>query len=131
MKGLKQKLAHAFAVDEEQGRDVEPTTDQTAPVDWLCQQVVKRQLATPGMMALEVARPLNYVASQGMFFMSPAVWALAPKNVYENYRSFAGFLGRRGSLEYMTNRIEELEAERVAERNPTPDDGPEERDEAD
>ena len=55
----------------------QPTPEQQAPVEWFCRQVAKRRLATPGVIALEMSRPLNFLASQLMHFFSPAVWAIA------------------------------------------------------
>jgi hypothetical protein len=71
--------------------------------------VARRHLTTPGLVALELARPLNYLIAQGMHFAEPGVWALAPPRVRRGYQHFASFLERRGSLDYMCRRIEELE----------------------
>jgi hypothetical protein len=106
---LRRKLGHAFAVDEPGAS--EPTPEQRVPVDWFCRQVAKRHLATPGMIALELSRPLNFLASQVMHFFSPAVWALARRGSHEEYKHFAVFLEKRGSIDYLLRRIEEIEAE--------------------
>ena len=63
------------------------------------------------MIALEMSRPLNFLASQVMHFFSPAVWAIARQQRYEDYKHFAGFLEKRGSIEYLVRRIEEFEDE--------------------
>ena len=75
MGALKTKLKHAFEVDAPGA--YEPTPEQQGPVDWFCRQVAKRHLATPGMIALEMTRSLNYIAAQVMHFNSPLVWAIA------------------------------------------------------
>ena len=104
-----EKLRHAFAVDPP--GEAEPTEEQQAPVDWVCRQVARRRLTTAGLVTLELSRPLNFVASQAMIFVSPVIWAFARKLTYEQYQHFAAFLERRGSIDYLTRRIEQLEAE--------------------
>lgn len=107
MASLKTRLRHAFSVD--QAGPVEPTAKQQEAVDWFCLQVAKRRLAMPGMIALEMARPLNFIASQTMHFFSPGVWAIFRQPNYEKYKNFAAFLEKRGSIDYLVDRIEHFE----------------------
>ena len=109
MGSLRSKLKHAFAVDVPGA--VEPTDAQRPAVEWVCAQVAKRHLTLPGLIALEMMRPLNWIGAQVMHMTSPGVWAIAPKHLYGGYKNFAEFLEKRGSVEYMCRRIEELEAE--------------------
>lgn len=109
MKRLRQKLSHAFAVDPP--GPTEPTVEEREAVDWFCRQVARRHLTTPGLIALEMSRPLNYLAAQLMHFSEPAVWALAPPRVRRGYQHFAAFLERRGSIDYLSRRIEHFEHE--------------------
>ncbi len=109
MGSLRSKLKHAFAVDEP--GPVQPTEQQRPAVEWICNQVAKRSLTLPGLIVLEMTRPLNYLGAQVMHITSPGVWAIAPKHIYGGYKNFAEFLEKRGSVEYMCRRIEELEAE--------------------
>lgn len=118
-------MKHAFAVDEPGPQT--PTPEQQGPVDWFCRQVAKRRLATPGMVALEVSRPLNFIGSQVMLFFSPAVWALARRQGYENYKQFAAFMEKRGSIDYLIRRIEEIEAELEQKRSERQETAPEDR----
>ena len=106
---LRSKLKHAFAVDAPGA--VEPTKLQRPAVEWICTQIAKRHLSTPGLIFFEMTRPLNYLGAQVMHLTSPGVWAIAPKHIYGGYIHFAEFLERRGSMEYMCRRIEKLEAE--------------------
>ncbi len=102
-------LKHAFAVDPP--GPAEPTAQQQPAVDWFCRQVARRHLTTPGLVALEMARPLNFIASQAMHFVAPGVWAIARQQTYDHYGHFAAFLERRGSTEYLARRIEHFEQE--------------------
>ncbi|MHC5114444.1 MAG: hypothetical protein ACYTGP_08465 [Planctomycetota bacterium] len=107
--GLKDKLSHAFHVDPP--GPAEPTPEQQPAVDWVCQQIAKRHLTTPSLVALEMTRPLNYLASQAMHFVSPAVWAVARPKTHDGYIHFAAFIEQRGAMEYLEDRIEHFEAE--------------------
>ena len=109
MKGF---LKHAFAVDEP--GPCEPTPRQQPAVDWVCRWIARRKWTTPGLVALEMSRPLNYIASQVMRVAEPLVWSVARKMSQENYAHFASFLEHRGSVEYLCQRIEELEEEYAA-----------------
>ncbi len=104
---IREKMKHAFAVDPP--GPAEPTPQQQAAVDWFCRQVAKRHLTTPGLIALEMSRPLNFIAAQAMQFFSPGVWAIAQQQTYDQYKQFAAFLEQRGALEYLSRRIEHFE----------------------
>ena len=100
---------HAFAVDPPGA--AEPTPEQAEVVEWLCKQIVKRHLTTPALAALEMSRPLNYIGSQTLHFFQPFVSAIQSKHGHEGYCQFATYLEKRGSIEYICHRIEELEDE--------------------
>lgn len=104
-----QWLKHAFAVDPP--GPAEPTDEQRAAVDTICGEVVRRRMVLPALMALEMSRPLNYVGSQAIHFFTPIISALTDADAH---RHVAEFLEKRGSVEYLCSRIEELEAERSA-----------------
>lgn len=106
---LKDRLKHAFAVDEP--GPAEPTEAERPAVEWFCRQIAKRGLYTPGLVGLEMSRPLNFVAAQTLHFFGPGVWSIVQQQTYEQYCAFARFLERRGSIDYLCQRIEELEAE--------------------
>ena len=112
MKSRWEALRFAFAVDPE--GPAEPREDEAAAVEWFCEQVARRHLSTPGLIALEMARPLNFLAAQMMQVLAPGVWAVAPRGVREHYDAFARFLERRGATEYLAARIEVLEGEFAA-----------------
>jgi hypothetical protein len=104
---FRSRLRHAFAVDPP--GEATPTPPQQEPVDRFCREVARRHLTTPAVIALEMSRPLNYLASQAMHFFSPGVWALARHQTYDQYRHFAAFLERRGSIDYLVRRVEHFE----------------------
>lgn len=109
MGSLSDRLRHAFSVDPP--GPAEPTPEQQPAVDFVCREVARRHLTTPGLIALEMSRPLNFIASQAMQFFSPGAWALFRQQNYEHYRHFAAFMERRGAVEYIEHRIEQFEAE--------------------
>lgn len=99
-------LKHAFAVEPD--GPAEPTGSEREIAERVCREVVRRRMATPALMFLEISRPLNYLGSQAMHFFAPIVTALVEK---DGYRTFAAFLERRGSIDYLCRQIEALEAE--------------------
>ena len=104
-------LKHAFAVDPPGAAD--PTEDQESTVEEVCQEVVRRRMATPALIMLETFRPLNFIGSQVLHFFHPIVSAILTTDAYRN---FTEFLERRGSVDYLCQRIEQLEDE-MREKN--------------
>lgn len=108
---VREWLKHAFAVDPP--GPVEPTEAQKPVVEWACREIARRRLATPGLILLEMTRPLNFLAANAMHFFQPAFWALMRQQTLENYEHFSQFLEKRGSMEYLIQRVEEIEAEMI------------------
>jgi hypothetical protein len=100
---------HAFALDPP--GPAEPTEAERPIVDRLCQEVVRRHLTVPTLAFLEMSRPLNYLAANAIHFFSPVLSVLVTG---DEHRRFAEFLERRGSVDFLCRRIEELD------RMPTP-----------
>ena len=100
---------HAFAVEDP--ADAVPTPEQQPVVDWLCRAVARRHLTTPGLIFLQITKPLNYVASMSMRVFQPTIWALFNTQRHEHYVHFAKFLEKRGSMEYLCQRVEHFEEE--------------------
>ena len=69
------------------------------------------------MMALEMARPLNYLSAQVLTFFQPFVATVGDSAAYGE---FTAFLEQRGSLDYIAARIDALDAE-AAKRPATTD----------
>ena len=99
-------LKHAFAVDPP--GPAEPTDEQRIPVDKICREIVRRHMTTPALLFLEMSRPLNFIGSQMLHFFQPLISALTESHGPEH---FARFLEKRGSIDYICRRIEDLEAE--------------------
>ena len=95
------ELTHAFAVDKPGA--AEPTERLVAIVDTVAKAVVRRNMTTPALMALEMGRPLNFVASQAIHFFRPIISVVLDT---EAIKEFATFLERRGSVEYLCRRLE-------------------------
>ena len=101
-------LKHAFSIDPP--GPAEPTPEQQVPVDWMCRLAARKHMTTPAWMTLQVCRPLNWFGSMTMHFFSPAVWAVAPDKFFRHYKTFAGYLENRGSIDHMIRRVEHFEA---------------------
>ena len=105
-----QWLKHAFAVDPP--GPAEPTEDQRRAVDRIVEEVIRRGLATPTLMALEMSRPMNFIGSQTLHFFTPFVSVFVNS---ESYRHFAEFLELRGSIPHICDAIEKrVEADKSA-----------------
>ena len=103
---MKDALKHAFAIGDT--TDYEPNEKQKNIVDKVCREVVKRQLTLPAQVMLETFRPLNYIGSQVMHFFQPIISAVLTG---DGYIEFSHFLEKRGSVDYLSRRINEIETE--------------------
>ena len=99
-------LKDAFHVDSDS--TIEPTEAQKNALDALCQGIIRRGLTTPAIIGVEMGRPLNFVRSQTMHFFTPLISAFVPT---DQWTAVAEFLEHRGSVDWIRNRIEELESE--------------------
>lgn len=99
-------LKHAFHV--EPASSIEPSEIQKEALDKLCRGIIRRGLVTPAVIGVEMGRPLNFVGSQTMHFFTPLISAFVPT---KSWKAVAEFLEHRGSVDWIRNRIEELEIE--------------------
>jgi hypothetical protein len=99
-------LKNAFAIDPP--GPAEPTPDQKVAVDKVCAEVVRRRLTSPAILFLESSRPLNYLGSQVLHFFTPFVTVLTDSRAPGD---FAEFLSQRGAIDYMCQKIEDLDEE--------------------
>jgi hypothetical protein len=95
---------HAFALDPP--GPAEPTEAERPIVDRLCLEVVRRRLTVPAIAFLEMSRPLNFLAANAIHFFAPLFSVLGTG---DEHRRFAEFLERRGSIDHLCRRIEELD----------------------
>lgn len=86
-----------------------PSDEQRRVADRICRELVRRRLATPALMFLEMSRPLNFLGSQLLHFLSPMLSGLTQSH---GHRHLAAFLEHRGSVDYLCRRIEELDSAR-------------------
>ncbi|MBX3438735.1 MAG: hypothetical protein KF861_14670 [Planctomycetaceae bacterium] len=97
-------LKHAFAVDAAAPRG--PTAEQSAVIDRLCREIVRRRLTTPAVIYLEMSRPLGFVAAQALHFFTPLISALTDS---EGHRHFAEFLESRHAIDFLLDRLHAIE----------------------
>ena len=101
---MKKGWKHAFHVDDP--TTIAPTEMQKEAIDKLCRGIIRRGLITPAVIGVEMGRPLNYIGSQTMHFFTPLISAFVPT---KSWNAVAEFLEHRGSVDWIRNRIEELE----------------------
>ncbi len=102
--GFKAWAAHAFAIDEE--RDGSFDDEERHLVCRFADFVVERRLTTPALMLLESGRPLNFVGSQLLAFMSPFATLIFASTEYDR---FVGLLEKRRSVDLLIETIERRE----------------------
>ncbi|MBC8202946.1 MAG: hypothetical protein H8E91_03870 [Planctomycetes bacterium] len=103
---MKKGWKHAFHVEDSES--INPTEVQKNAIDKLCRGIIRRGLTTPAIIGVEMGRPLNYIGSQTMHFFTPLIAAFVPT---DSWKAMAEFLEHRGSVDWIRNRIEELEQE--------------------
>jgi hypothetical protein len=97
---FRSRLGHAFAVDP-------PATPLTAEDEALLERVaeavVRRRMATPTVLFLESAGPMNFLGSQALHFLTPVLDVVFPRQDVERV---ARLLERRDSLSRLAHLIE-------------------------
>ena len=106
------KFRHAFAVH---GEKAEPTLEQSAAVDAFARWVARRGMTSPILLMLESSKPLNWTVAQGLHFADPALGTVLRAMTAEQVRHLATFLEHRGSIDFITARIEAIDAAQRAE----------------
>ena len=108
-------LKHAFATDAR--GPAQPNEGQRLVIERVCREVVRRRLSAPALLTLEMSRPLNYVTAQLLHFFQPFLVILTDAAAYDQ---FTTFLEQRGSMDYIAERLEAIEAERTTKSTPPP-----------
>lgn len=97
-------LAHAFAV--EKPGPAKPTPAEAEVVDRVLREVIRRRMTMPASIFLESVRPMTYLGSQAMHFFGPFMSVLVEPTAY---RAFSGFLEKRGAVDHLLRRMEQME----------------------
>ncbi len=80
-------------------------------IERTAKEIVARRLAAPAVFLLESSRPLSFIASQGLVFLGPFIDAAFEVPQYD---AFCRMIEKRENVEKLTQRIEELEEERLS-----------------
>lgn len=92
---------------------------QRSAIEDVARWVVDRRLTVPAILFLESMRPLNRVGSVAMTFFHPLIGAIF---TWPQYAALRDAMESRGSVEYVIERIEELDAA-VDSHPPTDSEG--------
>lgn len=104
---IRRVVGHAFAIPP----PLTVTPEDEELVGRVARMIVRRRMATPALMLLEVSRPLNFVASQFLVFIGPFATVLLKPTEYER---FTALLEHREGLDVLIRAITG-EAERVSD----------------
>lgn len=88
-----------------------PTGQERATLERVLAAVVRRRMTTPVSIFLESSRPMNGIGANAMRFFEPVVSTLVDREALVH---LANFLERRGSIDWLCQRLDELEEEHVA-----------------
>lgn len=83
--------------------------ERDAILERIAQGIVRRGMAAPAVLFLELNKPLSFVASQSLIVLTPF---LAPFVRIENVHRYSRLLEKRENVERLIERIEQLEHER-------------------
>jgi hypothetical protein len=97
--------------------DTKATPEEQELLDRVAKLIVRKGLTVPAIMFFETVKPLNWIGSQGMIFIEPAVWAVNPVlNAmfglkHEDYLKFQRLMEKRHNMENLLLTIEKFDAE--------------------
>ena len=92
----------------------ELSREDMAVIERFAEGVVDRRLATPVVLFLESVRPLNFVGSQLLYFLSPLIGWFVPRWELE---AFGRVLEKRKAIGRILDEIEAREKERREKGN--------------
>ncbi|MGA1195370.1 MAG: hypothetical protein ACO36I_02590 [Candidatus Latescibacterota bacterium] len=101
---LKDWWNHAFAVSPPEQAITE---DDEILAKRVATFIVGRKLSAPAIMLLETGRPLNYISSQFLVFLSPFISIIFSNN--QEFDRFTQFIEKRDSISCIIKHIEKLE----------------------
>ena len=99
LKRIKRWWAHAFAVSDGDGQ-FDP--QERKLVDRLARFLVQRRMTVPALMVLEAGRPLNFIGSQLMAFLSPFLSVVFSPTECQR---FVQLLEKRASVDLLIDAI--------------------------
>jgi len=88
--------------------------EREAILERIAQGIVRRGMAAPAVLFLELNKPLSFVASQSLIVLTPF---LAPFVGLENVHRYSRLLEKRENVELLIERIEQLEHEKGQEQS--------------
>jgi hypothetical protein len=88
--------------------------ERDAILERIAQGIVRRGMAAPAVLFLELNKPLSFVASQSLIVLTPF---LAPFVGLENVHRYSRLLEKRENVELLIERIEQLEHEKGQEQS--------------
>lgn len=99
-------LKHAFSVSSP-SNPPGPSAVQAKIIDAVCQEIVRRRMILPAQMLFESSSPVHFLSGQMLRFFEPVLGTVLDS---AGIRDFASFLEQRGALEYICQRLAELQA---------------------
>jgi len=97
--------------------DTQATPEEQELLDRVARLIVRKGLTVPAIMFFETVKPLNWIGSQGMIFIEPAVWAVNPVLhalfglKHDDYLKFQRLMEKRHNMENLLLTIEKFDAE--------------------
>lgn len=98
--------------DKEQEQEKELKENQEL-IEKIAQEVTKRKMTAPAIFLLESGKPLSFIGSQFLTFLSPIVQTIFSSKYYDRITKM---LEDRNNIEKLICRIEELEEEQKDKR---------------
>lgn len=86
--------------------------ERDAILERIAQGIVRRGMAAPAVLFLELNKPLSFVASQSLIVLTPF---LAPFVGIDNVHRYSRLLEKRENVERLIERIEQLQHEKGQE----------------
>ena len=93
---------------------IEVSKERTAElIEKVAMFFAERRLGAPALLFLESFRPLNFIGSQIMYFLTPFANVLFANREFEE---FAAIMGERENIQLLIKRIDELDEKLNAEQ---------------
>ncbi len=93
----------------------ESLTKEREILERLAREVAQRGMCAPAIFLLETAKPLSFVASQALLTFEPIIQSIL---TIRDYEVFVSAMEDRANVEWLIQRLEALEDERLSH---TPD----------